>query len=186
MEAVAPDQLPDDIVQRARGGDKAAFEAVFRRWYAPLADYALRILQSRDGAEDAVQDVFISLWNRHAAIPDAPKLAAYLHRAVRNRALNQLRDQKSHTPLDDDIDLASDEPAPGSDVEHADLADAVRAAIDNLAPRTREVFLLSREQELTYAQIAEALGISVKTVETLMGRALRTLRATLRPRTHDS
>lgn len=186
MDAVAREALPADVVSRVRAGDQAAFEQLFRYWYATLADYASHIVRSADDAEDAVQDVFVSLWRRRTDLPDAEKLGAYLHRAVRNRALNQLRDAKAQVPLDDEIDLASDEPAPEAAVEHADLADAVATAINALAPRTREVFLLSREQELTYAQIAETLGISIKTVETLMGRALRTLRTTLRPRTRGA
>jgi len=187
MVAVATDPPAAELVNRMRAGDQAAFEQVFRRWYAPLADYAAQILQNRDAAEDAVQDAFIAVWNRRDALPDATKLSAYLYRAVRNRALNQLRGQKGIASLDDeDSEEPSVEPAALSAIEHAELADAVAAAIDALAPRTREVFLLSREQELTYAEIAETLGISVKTVETLMGRALRTLRATLRPRTIDS
>jgi RNA polymerase sigma-70 factor (ECF subfamily) len=187
MVAVPPDPPSAELVSRIRAGDRAAFEQVFRRWYAPLADYASQILQNRDAAEDAVQDAFIAVWNRRDALPDAATLNAYLYRAVRNRALNQLRGQKGMASLDDDdSDEPSVEPSALAAIEHAELADVVTAAISALAPRTREVFLLSREQELTYAQIAETLGISVKTVETLMGRALRALRATLRPRTNDS
>jgi RNA polymerase sigma-70 factor (ECF subfamily) len=73
------------------------------------------------------------------------------------------------------------EPEADAQVLHGELADAVRTAIDALPPRTREVFMMSRDQGLTYQQIADALDLSVKTIETLMGRALRSLRVRLTP-----
>ena len=183
MDAVTADLLTPEVVVAVRAGDRTAFERLFRSWYARLADYAARIAPSRDAAEDVVQEVFIAVWNRRDALPDADKLAAYLHRAVRNRALNQLRSQRGTERLSADDDggpavSASIE----TELEDADLAAAAQTALNALAPRTREVFLLSREQGLTYNEIAVTLEISVKTVETLMGRALRALRTTLAPR----
>jgi RNA polymerase sigma-70 factor (ECF subfamily) len=175
--------LDPDTIAAVRSGDRAAFERLFRAWYARLAEYAAGITRSRDTAEDVVQEVFIAVWRRRDALPDADKVGAYLHRAVRNRALNQLRGQKGMSSLsDEEMEEPASPVAADADVEYADLASAVAAALDSLAPRTREVFLLSREQELTYAQIADTLGLSVKTVETLMGRALRAMRARLNRR----
>ena len=159
-------------------GDDAAFERLFRAWYARLADHAHRMLHDRDRAEDAVQEVFVALWRGRARLPAADALAGYLHRAVRNRALNQLRHTLGHQiDPDGSIETAV---APASDrVEQQELAGAIARAVGALPPRTREIFLLSREQGLTYAAIATTLDISVKTVETLMGRALRALRESL-------
>ncbi len=180
---MAIEPISEALVAGIRAGDRHAFERLFRAWYAPLADYAARLVDSPDAAEDVVQTVFVSLWNRREAMPDAAQLPAYLHRAVRNRALNFLRDHRATQPLSA---LTDDEPrvAPAIErqLESDDLARVLEVAMSSLAPRTREVFELSRVQALTYQQIATTLDISVKTVETLMGRALRALRASLRPR----
>jgi RNA polymerase sigma-70 factor (ECF subfamily) len=175
-----------DLVAAVRGGDRVAFEQLFRSRYALLAGYAARLTGSRDAAEDIVQEVFIGVWYRHDSLPDADKLGPYLHRSVRNRAINHIRDRRRTEPLPDGDDAG---PALAPEVEtgldDADLAAALDAALAALPPRTREVFLLSREQHLTYNEIAVTLDISVKTVETLMGRALRALRATLAPRLRE-
>lgn len=177
------DPLSPDSLARVRAGERDAFEPLFRAWYPRLAEYAARLLGNRDAAEDAVQDVFVAVWSRHASLPEASKLAAYLHRAVRNRALNQLRHQRTAGRW-----LAQVEADPAvaavaeSSLEHAELEGALRAALANLSPRAREVFQLSRDQGLTYPEIADTLGISVKTVETLMSRALRALRSRLAAR----
>lgn len=170
--------LPDAaLLARIRAGDQPAFGELFRVWYPRLADYAASLTGARDAAEDVVQEVFVAVWGRREALPDAGAIPSYLHRAVRNRALNHLRQQRTRGRW-----LASQEPDPAipplaeSAVIGAEMADRVRAALAALAPRTREVFLLSRDQGLTYPAIADTLGISVKTVETLMGRALRALR----------
>jgi RNA polymerase sigma-70 factor (ECF subfamily) len=181
MGFVTSDILTPELIASIRAGDRGAFEGLFRTWYARLADYAFRISGSRDGAEDAVQDVFIAVWQRRASIPDAPKLPAYLHRAVRNRVLNQIRDITTADRVATQIGIEPGE-APHADasVLEGELRDAIASALAELPPRTREVFELSREQGLTYQQIADTLEISVKTVETLMGRGLRVLRERLK------
>lgn len=179
----APARLAPETVARARAGDRDAFELVFRHWYPRLADYACRLLDGADAAEDAVQDVFVAIWDRRDRLPDADALAGYLFRAVRNRSLNQLRHRRTAGRL---LALHGDDPviAPDAEtgLEDQELDAAYRAALADLAPRGREIFLLSRDQGLTYPEIARTLGISVKTVETLMGRALAALRERLRPR----
>lgn len=169
-----------DLLARIAGGDEAAFELLFREWYPRLAEHAWRLLGERDAAEDAVQEVMVGFWRGRDRLPDASMLPGYLHRAVRNRALNQLRAHKGTTADPDGQMAPAVEPDAPRHLEEEQLASQLAAALATLPPRTREVFLLSREHGLTYAGIAQTLGISVKTVETLMGRAIRTLREQLR------
>ena len=175
------ESLPEtDLLARIRAGDREAFERLFLQWYPRLCDWGFRLLESRDAAEDAAQEVFVALWRGRERLPEPASLAAYLHRAVRNRALNQLRQQKTAgrwlAAQNFELEISPDAETGLADRE---LDAAYRAALAELAPRGREVFVLSREQGLTYAQIAETLGISVKTVETLMGRAIAALRGKL-------
>lgn len=174
--------LDPALLDAIRRGDRIAYERFFRAWYPRLADYAHRLLGDPDQAEDATQEVLIELWRRRDVLPPAEQLSAYLHRSVRNRALNQLRFRQRISGGDPE-DLPGQQIAPVAQrrLMEADLAAALADAIADLAPRTREVFVLSREQALTYAQIADTLGISIKTVETLMGRALTALRQRLGP-----
>ena len=168
-----------DLLAAIATGDEAAFERLFRAWYGRLADHAHRMLQDPDRAEDAVQEVFVALWRGRDRLPEAGALAGYLHRAVRNRALNQLRSTKGDRVDPDGLAAVAVPAVAVRDLEAEELARAVTAALESLPPRTREVFLLSREQGLSYREIGETLEISIKTVETLMGRALRALRETL-------
>jgi len=178
--APTTDGFTADELARVRAGDRDAFERLFRSWYARLTSYAANLTAQRDAAEDVVQEVFVAVWARRESLPDFEKLPGYLHRAVRNRSLNHLRQQRTAGRW-----LAGQEPDPGvppvaeSALVGAEAVQRVRAALAALPPRTREVFLLSRDQGLTYPAIAETLGISVKTVETLMSRALRSLRESL-------
>jgi RNA polymerase sigma-70 factor (ECF subfamily) len=161
-------------------GNEAAFERLFRAWYPRLAEHAWRLLHERDLAEDAAQEVLLALWQGRDRLPDAGALPGYLHRAVRNRALNQLRSRKREVADPDGLMAPRVEPDAPDRLEAQALEQRLRSALEELPPRTREVFLLSRAQGLTYAAIAEVLGISVKTVETLMGRAIRSLREELK------
>jgi RNA polymerase sigma-70 factor, ECF subfamily len=176
-----PDPNVPHLAARLRAGDRAAFEEVFRAHYARLAEYAAGLVGSRDVAEDVVQEVFVTLWTRRQQVSTPDNLVAYLFRSVRNRGLNQLR----HERLVSDFRARSGaEGAPQALpadrlAESAEIAEAVARAVRQLPPRTREVFELSRDRGLTYPEIAGTLGISVKTVETLMGRALKAVRERL-------
>ena len=84
-EVLAPEHLT-----RIRAGDERAFEAFFRAWYPRLADYALRMLESRDTAEDVVQNLFVALWNRRDRWPDGGKRCEYHHRVQRRNGLHDV------------------------------------------------------------------------------------------------
>ena len=170
-----------DQVDRLRAGDRDAFEVVFRAYYPKLADYANGLVRSRDSAEDVVQEVFVALWTQRERLTSPDNLVGYLYRAVRNRSLNQIRHRRMVT--DWQARAAAEEPAsaPPADkeTENTEIRTAVNAAVSKLSPRCREVFQLSRDRGLTYPEIAATLGISIKTVETLMGRALKGIRERL-------
>jgi len=169
-----------ELLARVRDGDERAFDAIFREHYAPLVRCAEAMLHRRDVAEEIVQDVLLALWQRRGSLVVEDSLRAYLFRATRNRALNHLR----HVAIERkaEPELSAVEP-PDAVAPSAMIGDemnaAVRSAIGALPPRCREVFELSRVGGLRYAEIAVTLGISVKTVEAQMGKALRVLREEL-------
>ncbi|HEX6042773.1 RNA polymerase sigma-70 factor [Longimicrobium sp.] len=171
-----------ELLDRLRQGDREAFDAAFRAHYATLVGVAERIAGERAVAEELAQDVMLELWRRHETLVIDESLRAYLVRAVRNRALNHVRHErmKVRTAPRAAGETVSQPEAPSNVVE-AEMEAALRDAVASLPERCREVFELSRGQGLRYAEIAAALGISVKTVEAQMGKALRVLRERLAP-----
>lgn len=133
-------------------------------------------------AEELVQDVLLELWRRREQLAVQGSPQAYLFQATRNRALNHLRHRQVHRRAEPRL-VAGEAPAPSAsaEIEAGELEAAVRQAVDELTPRCREVFELSRVHGFRYAEIAETLGVSVKAVEAQMTRALRTLRGRLAP-----
>jgi RNA polymerase sigma-70 factor (ECF subfamily) len=171
-----------ELLDRLRQGDRDAFDAVFRAHYPTLVGVAERIVGERAVGEEVAQDVMLELWRRHETISVDESLRAYLVRAARNRALNHLRHErmKIRTAPRAAGETVTQAEAP-SRLAEEEIQAAVRRAVDGLPERCREVFELSRGQGLRYAEIASVLGISVKTVEAQMGKALRVLRERLAP-----
>lgn len=171
-----------------RAGDGNAFATLFRRYYGVLCAFATRYTTTRAAAEEVVEDVFVRLWELREQLDVHQSFKSYLYTATRNRALNLVRDERAELRgLENAPPSAAPpgmgQPNPGLEEEFqaAELARLVARAIDDLPPRTRSVFTLHRQDGLTYAQIGAALGISPKTVENLLGRALKQLRARLAP-----
>lgn len=166
------------LFARLRAGDAAAFDALFRRYYTELVHTANRFVRSQSEAEDIVQDLFFSLWNRHTSLPEGlTAVGGYLHRSARNRSLNYLRDQ-NRIPVDDG-ELPINAVAaglPSDQLDQQDLAQRINRAIDRLPERCRLVFTMSKLDEMSQKEIAESLDISTKTVENQMTRAYRFLR----------
>ncbi len=170
------------LLTRLQAGDEGAYDSVFREWYPVLVRVAGAMLHDSDAAEEVAQEVMHELWRRAHILDAGLTLRAYLLRAVRNRALNHVRHQRVRRETQGDVTALYQEPVRADQpVVAAELADAVRVAVADLPPRCREVFELSRVDGLRYAEIAEALGISEKTVEAQMGKALRVLRERLAP-----
>ena len=171
-----------ELLERLRNGDTTAFDSIFRTWYGPLVGTAERMLRDRAVAEEIVQDVMLELWRRRETLAVDGSAQAYLFQATRNRVLNHLRhlkiEQRSEPELRGD---SSSTPQADAEVTQEELGIAVQDAVRSLPDRCREVFELSRVHGLKYAEIARTLGISVKTVEAQMGKALRTLRERLAP-----
>jgi len=171
-----------DLLDRLREGDHDAFDAIFRAHYPPLVALAERMLRQRAIAEEIVQDVMLELWKRRATLSFDVSLRAYLFQATRNRVLNHFRHEKvervgqSFAAVETQV-----EPRPHALLTEEEIDVALREAVTTLPDRCREVFELSRVQGLRYAEIAAVMGISVKTVEAQMGKALRMLRERLAP-----
>jgi RNA polymerase sigma-70 factor, ECF subfamily len=169
-----------DLLARLKAGDQTAFDAVFRAHYPPLVGFAQGFLRDRAAAEDVAQEVMLELWRRRADVTIQESLRAYLLRATRNRALNQLRHAnvqrraEPHLIGEDSVNATG-----ASELVAGELKEAIVSAIAELPPGCREVFEMSRGHGLRYAEIASTLGISVKTVESQMGKALKHLRERL-------
>lgn len=173
---------PTLTTEALRLGDEAAFGQVFRAHYNALCRYAMGIVGDAENAEEVVQDVFLRIWEKRETLEITSSLKSYLFRAVHNGCMNHLERHKKKVRLDEaplKIVHQADTSAP--DIQSKELEKAIADALQTLPEQCRRVFELSRFEELKYREIAETLGISVKTVENQMGKALRLMREKLAP-----
>jgi RNA polymerase sigma-70 factor (ECF subfamily) len=170
-------------IARLRAGDPLALEQIFAAYYDMLVRFAFRWTRSMEAAEDIVQDVFVWVWERRASLTVRSSLKSYLFGATHHRLLDEkahdavVARHAAHMVMD-----AAPVPmsvAPDAEVLANELRARTERRIDALPPRTRDVYRLSRDAELSYGEIASTLGISVNTVYVLMGRALKALKAEL-------
>jgi RNA polymerase sigma-70 factor (ECF subfamily) len=170
-----------ELLKRLRAGDDDAYAAIFREHYPALVVSATRVLGERALAEEIAQDVLLELWRRRETLELTGPVRAYLHSAARNRSLNRLRQGKTAQRGEVYVKAPTEAPSADSQVISGELEDAVAGAVASLSGPQREVFEMSRTRGLTYNEIAVLLGISVKSVEARMGRALKQLREQLAP-----
>lgn len=167
------------LMRRLGRDDEQAMGALLERHWRPLVRYAFRFLGSWDQAEDVVQDAFARLWaNRARWSTRAP--GPLLYRITRNGALDDLKAKRHSAPREDPRTLVAEDRS-DRDAELGELEDAVARAVEHLPPRRREVFTLAREGGFSYAEIAEIMGTTERTVANQMSLALSDLRVVLRP-----
>lgn len=147
-----------------------------------LCNAANKILNDADTAEDVVQDVFVKFWSKRENMNIIHSVKSYLYRATINTSLNYLESNKKIIRLKD-TEHSSESLTinTGEELSHKELKNKIDEAIDQLPPKCKVIFVLSRNEGMKYQQIADHLGISVKTVENQMGKALKMLRERLKP-----
>ncbi len=186
MTAARRDTLTH-LSDRVRRGEVAAFEELFHAMHAPLCEIADSYVQSQAVAEEIVQDLFFAIWAKRDRLPKVSSFQAYLFTATRNRCFHHLRHRAmvrrwttwAGTTSNNIAGVAESGRSVDETLEVEERRSAVRQAIDRLPPRTRLALVLQRDHEMTNAEIAEAMGISLKGVEKLLTTARQMLRTSL-------
>lgn len=175
------------LVARIRQGDYEAFDALFCAYRDDLGAFVQSIVRSREVAEEVIQDLFLRLWEHRDLWEFDGVLRAYLFTAARNRAISYLRRERVQSRLLERVAreqgmrpvLSSPEPSAEAVAQAHDLEAVIARTVESLPPRCQEVFRLSRQHHLSHAEVGKVMGISVKTVEVQLRRALIALRAAL-------
>lgn len=175
-----------EMAEGIRSGDRRIFEQLFRTHYSSLKAFARFILKNPTTAEELVQEVFMKLWENHSTIIIDTSVKAYLFRSVHNQCVNYIKNARVNSRLSEEAfrelsfhaNLAlqnfSEELLEKLITE--ELQVYLNNVIESLPAQCREVFQLSRHDNLTYHQIGLKLNISVNTVKTQIMRALDRLR----------
>ncbi len=169
------------LVERMQQGDTTAFELLFKYYYPGLVVFASNIVINKDEAEELVQDFFVRLWeNRHSLKSDNP-LKNYLFTSVKNRSINFLKSvQVKRNVIEELKRQMESEMRYNPDIyTDTELQQKLKLAFTKLPPRTAEIFTLSRFKGLSNDEIALALELSKRTVETQISNALKILRKEL-------
>lgn len=170
------------IISLLKEGSEKAFEWLFKAHFDSLHAYAYTFLKDDEVAEEIVQNVFCRIWEKRYQLKTDGSLKAYLYRAVHNESLNYLKHQKVKASFGVYYagQLQQDEEENASrKLMTAELQQRIDNAISELPQQCRIIFQLSRFELLKYQQIADHMGLSVKTVENQMGKALRMMREKL-------
>jgi RNA polymerase sigma-70 factor, ECF subfamily len=155
------------------------FEEMYKAYYGALRRSAENIIGDQDASHDIVQEVFLKLWHKKEGLEEVLNPKAYLFKSVVNASLTYLEKNKKQLRLAEP-ELEHSGQA-DSNVLLKELESKVQKALNNLPPKCKAVFVLSRFEELKNKEIAEVLGLSIKTVENQMGIALKKMREDLNP-----
>ena len=176
-------------LERLKEGDSKAFESVFKFWYEPMVNFADEYIADTESAKNIVQNIFMRLWEKHHLVDPDSNLKSYIYMATRNACLSHLRHLRVEMAFfekakknSEDLQL-NYEALHELDIEKIDFSKLeilIQDSIEALPERCREVFLMSRYDELKNKEIAEKLDITVKAVEANITRALTKLRENTR------
>jgi len=166
------------LVESIKNSNQGVFELVFNFYYSGLVVFAERIIKNTAVSEDIVQSVFLKLWETRETI-EIRSLRSYFVQCVKNKCIDHIRNQQVKNRFDahyaeTEVVLAEEDLWTKNEISH--LLDI---AIADLPPRCREVFWMSRYENLKIAEIADKLNISKRTVETQISNALKILRVKL-------
>lgn len=173
----------DRLAERIKLGDEQAFELLFRRYFVRLSAFANKFLNDSDLSQEIVQEVFMKIWETREDINPDDSLKSYLFKIAQNLSINKLKRAKVESRYKEVFKLVyfdHQEFSAHESLLAKELEENISISIGNLPPECRKIFELSRNEGLKYREIADTLHISVKTVESQMSKAIKTLRSELR------
>lgn len=178
-----------ELIEEITKGHHTAFQWLFKEYYIGLCNYAVHFTRDKSAAEEMVQHVFYTLWEKRLSLNIETSVVAYLYRSVQNNCLNYLKHiqvvnkytQYFSQKVDESEDLIQIYQESGLSVYYAkELEDHIYAAIENLPAQCREIFKLSRFEGLKHHEIAQVKGVSLNTVQKQISIALIKLRDALK------
>jgi len=169
------------LFENMKKGHIKSFEKLFHQYYGYLCSFAERFTNDHDSAEEIVQDFFVRLWEKRLQLNIDSSVKSYFFRSVKNLCLNYIQHQKITEKHQINLRLENNIKETYDDIYiESELAEKIKKSILSLPEKRREIFRLSREEGLKYRDIAKKLNISVKTVETQMSLAIKSLRDKLK------
>ncbi len=170
------------LISRLKNGDYPAFSSIFTAYYQDLVIFAARFTYDLNNAEDIVQDTFVRLWEERQFIKVTVSLKSYLLKTVQNKCIDWYRHKKIMKTHIDSVMGNSPQLIYDTDsyILHSELQEQIEAALGKLPEEISETFLMNRSKGLKYHEIADLLGVSVRTIEVRIGKALHMLRDNLK------
>ena len=172
------DEREQILLEKLHKGNVAAYEEIFETYYSRLCAYAFKLVKQSHIAEEIVQGIFITLWEKRITLK-INSLKSYLFRATHNNSLKHLERNKKHVDIDGVSHNVRDDMV-YLQYNNFDLGERIEKHINELPERCKEIFILSRFDNLKHAEIAEKLDIAVKTVEVQVRKANLYLREKLK------
>jgi len=171
-----------ELLERISEDDSAAFTILYRRTWEEMYVVAAKALREKTNAADVIQDVFLSLWNRRHELKIEGSLTNYLHTAVRYKAIHHIEKnitRRDYLAVLADVSVNWLPPNAEVDLQLEELQKALSTVVTRMPPKMQQVYILSRQQQLSHKEIAEQLSVSVETVKKHIQHALQLIKAAL-------
>lgn len=179
MKKTSLQNLSDfELLQLFAEGEDKAFTEIYQRYQSKLYYHALKMLKDRDEAQDVIHDLFTKLWDKRDSLALTGSLSSYLYTSVRNRILDIFSHEKIVSKYQESLQtfINKGEFITDHEIREKELTRVIEKEISDLPPKMREVFKLSREEHLTYAEIAKEMDIAENTVRKHITNAIKKLK----------
>ncbi len=171
-----------ELLYRLCKHDKEAFNEIYVRYYSKLRSYVLKFVKVPQYAEDIVQDAFLKIWEIRESIDPEKYFSGYLFTITRNLVFKFFKQAANNTDVIDEviISITSSESDVGKVIEWKELGNEIQKAIMMLPPKRKEVFLLCKEEQMSYDEVSAKLGISRNTIKEHMVLAMKSIKESLK------
>lgn len=167
------------LVLSIKSGNRSAFTSLFEHFHQSIFNFIVYKTGDRDLSEDILQETFLKVWRKREELDETRSIKSFLFTMANNSAINHFRHQKVVYSHQANYQLETDDRSLEDIVKSKEFYDQVFGAIEDLPEKTRITFMMSRFEDLSYKEIAERTEVSIKTVESHIGKALRLIREKL-------